>query len=261
MSRFVSTAEKILSLLVEYGTLLATILGCAFLVISSQIVKYDDTTLLIWLIGLVGLLALGMVVEKHFRLVRIEKKINNIESTISHDKSEKLVITRKELTPLENRLADAQTITITGGSLKRISDEYLAFWDQKVSQGCRLEVILVTPHTDAANLLCDNVVYEINNHDTYSATIEESLKRFQSLKKKYGDKVTIRTSKKVPPFSLIVSDEGTSAAKIKVELYSFVVATRDRMQFFFDKKNKEEFDFYIQQLKTLRDTSVEVSCE
>lgn len=88
---------------------------------------------------------------------------------------EELAFTRKELKPLEARLSPAQKITITGGSLYRLSDEYYAFFESKLKNGCQLEIIMVKPYSYAANLLCDKKYFVIGRKGTGKTAIAEHI--------------------------------------------------------------------------------------
>ena len=148
---------------------------------------YEDNTLLLWIIGLLGLIATAVVSEKYFKLSKISKGIKDIQLSLERNSQglDEIAFTRKELKPLESRLSEAKRITITGGSLYRLSDEYYAFFESKLKKGCQLEIIMVKPYSHAADLLCDNVVYETNDHEQYSLKIWESLQRFLRLKQEY----------------------------------------------------------------------------
>lgn len=250
----------IASILFEHITLFATIVASIYIITTSQYQEYKTEDLLLWIIGLLGLIATASVSEKYFKLSKIEKSICKIEKIIEKPKTgfDVLASTRQKLAPLEERLARANTITITGGSLYRLSDEYYAFFEKKLSSGCQIEIIMVKPNSNAANLLCDNVVYETKDYTEYSRKIEESLKRFLRLKKETNRNIQVRLTNKVPPFSLIVTDEKEANALIKVELYSYSVPTRERMQFEISKEDSSSFLFFLNQLEVIRNTSQEI---
>lgn len=260
MKQFKRIVLIIASVLFEHITLFATIIASVYILTKSQINVYDNNTLLLWIIGLLGLIATATVSEKYFKLTKIEKGIENIQSAVKSRslRLDELAFTRKELKPLEARLSQAKKITITGGSLYRLSDEYYAFFESKLKNGCQLEVVMVKPYSNAANLLCDNVVYETKDYTQYSLKISESLQRFLRLKQEYNRNITIRLTENVPPFSLIVTDEDSPNASVKVELYSYSVPTRERMQFEVTREDAKSFTFFIDQLCTIREISDEV---
>ncbi len=260
MKKVKRVMKIVLIILFEHITLLSTIIASTFIIIKSQIIMYSNNTLLLWIIGLLGLIATAITSEKYFKLSKITKGIENIQSLIKNKGVglDELAFTRKELSPLETRLSLAEKIVITGGSLYRVSDEYYAFFENKLKNGCELEIIMVRPYSNAANLLCDNVVYETSDYQKYSRKILESLQRFLRLKQEYASKISIRLTENVPPFSLIVTDEDSQNASIKIELYSYSVPTRERMQFEITREDNDSFAFFLGQLTALRKVSEEI---
>lgn len=260
MEKFKRVVLIIASVLFEHITLFATIIASVYILTKSQLDAYDNNTLLLWVIGLLGLIATAIVSEKYFKLSKIARGIEDIQSSIKNSglSLDELAFTRKELKPLEVRLSQAKKITITGGSLYRLSDEYYAFFESKLKNGCQLEIVMVKPYSSAADLLCDNVVYETKDYKQYSFKISESLQRFLRLKQEYNSGISIRLAENVPPFSLIVTDEDSSNASIKVELYSYSVPTRERMQFEVTREDAKSFAFFIDQLITIRRESNEI---
>ena len=97
-----------------------------------MIVKYDNNsveTLLLWIISLLGLIATAIASEKYFKLNRIEKNIKYVLKGIDNANVnlDEFFFTRKELEPLEERMKNANSIFLSGGSLVRLSDEYYAY--------------------------------------------------------------------------------------------------------------------------------------
>lgn len=267
MKKIKSILYSITSILFEHVTLFATILASVYIITRSQLHKYEIYELLLWIIGILGLIAVASVSEKYFKMSKIEKSVEEIQETVEkiqvtvqrkNTGLDGLAFTRRELSPLEERLSDAKTIVITGGSLYRLSDEYFAFFENKLISGCQIEIIMVEPYSNAANLLCDNVVYETKNYNEYSMRIEESLRRFMRLKETFSQHISISLTKNVPPFSLIVADEKELNASIKVELYSYSVPTRERMQFEITRDDAVSFSFFLNQLIALRNEACEI---
>ena len=147
--------QAIVSIIFEHVTLYAAIIASIYIIYSSQIKKYDNNTLLLWVIGLLGMLALASIGEKYFKLSKIDKDIADIKKTLkkSNVSIDDFFCTRKELAPVEDRFYSANTITITGGSLYRLSDEYYGLFEKKLKNGGRLEIIMVQPFSTAADLI------------------------------------------------------------------------------------------------------------
>lgn len=250
----------VLNVLCEHITLFATIIGSAFILIDSQIKEYSLETLLLFAISLLGLIATAIASEKYFKLNKIDKNIMYIQKSIlpNNTNFDKFFFTRKELSPLEKRMENATSIFLSGGSLARLSDEYYAFFEKKLNENCTIEIILVRPFTKGADLLCKNVVYETDDYDTYSKRIEESLSRFFSLQENFPKLVKIRLTENTPPFGIIAINLENDSANIQVELYSYAVPTRDRIEFSVGKNEEKIFSFFKGQIETLRLSSEEV---
>lgn len=250
---------ELLIILLQYIPLLGIIVASAYITRASQINSYEVNTLLLWIIEILGFLAASIVIDKYLRISKIEKGVEQLlsQSAGTSGSIDDYFLTRKESKPLEEKIRLAKTITITGGSLSRLSDEYYGVFEDKLKENCTIQLIMVRPYSSAANLLCDNVVYETEDHDTYSLKVKESLDRFSRLKKEYPSNLSIRLTDNVPPFSLIIINEKLKDAIINVELYSYSVHTRDRIQFKITKKDHRSFEFFISQLRVLREKSTE----
>ena len=124
--------EKVVAVMVfiaEYITIFATILASTYIVISSQFGSYDNDTLLLWIISLLGLISVSVVSEKFFKLNKIERSTNQIKKILLENGAniDDFIVTRKNLSNFEERLGSAHKILLAGGSLSRLSDEYFGF--------------------------------------------------------------------------------------------------------------------------------------
>ena len=242
--------------ILEHLTIIATLVASTYIVIASQIVPFTVETLLLWIVSLLGLLAISSLSE---RLLTLNKISKNTEILIKRDETDIDTVfkTRKELTPLEYRLETAKSIIITGGSLSRLSDEYFAYFEEKLKDGCDILIIMVKPFSPAADLLCKNVVYETRDTNRYSNKIEESIKRFIKLKEMYPSLIDVRITDNVPPFGILAIDINKPNSWLQIELYTYEIPTRDRLQFFITPQNIELYKFFVQQIKTLTAQSQE----
>lgn len=259
MFKFKKILRGIFLIMVEYITLFFTIISSAYIVITSQYIKYSRDDLLFWIISLLGLIAMAIAAEKYFILGSMEKHIEVIQKKIEGDEPslDQLLFRRKDLDALEDRLRDATNIIITGGSLSRLSDEYYGFFEQKLKEGCKLEVILVRPNCEAANQLYLNTVYETTDIQTYNRKITESLNQFDKLKKSFPKSVFIRLSELTPPYSIIGKNIENEDAFIQVELYSYAVPTRDRVEFTVTANDVNTMSFFKKQIDILKRESDE----
>ena len=201
----------------------------------NQITKMSVDELLPSILLILGLLATSILLER-FGTLRGISQLNKEthDYLISKDMNpslDSIMSDRKSLQPLEDRLQNAKDIAITGGSLFRLANEYLGYFERKAQDGCSLKFLLLKPKSPASRLVAEYVVYEIKDQDTYDAQLRAALDNLDRLKQKYGNLVEIRTYECVPPFSLLICDPEKEYGSIMVELYTYKVPTRDRPQF------------------------------
>ncbi len=111
---------------------------------------------------------------------------------------------------------------------------------------------MVKPYTEAAKLLCQNIVYETSDFETYCHKIEESIHRFKELKREYQDRINIYLSEQLPPFSLLAKNLNKEGSVIQVELYSYSVPTRERIEFNVYKSDVNTYNFFVNQICIFR---------
>lgn len=78
MEKFKRIVLIIASVLFEHITLFATIIASVYILTKSQLEVYDNNTLLLWIIGLLGLIATATVSEKYFKLSKIARGIEDM---------------------------------------------------------------------------------------------------------------------------------------------------------------------------------------
>lgn len=235
-----------------------TVFFAVFVVLKNQQTPYDTSALLGWVIGLIALLASALFLEKITNLRAIEKNVretNNFlklqEGTPSLDS---ILKNRQQLKPLEERLKHTKEVMITGGSLFRLTSEYLGFFEEKAKEGCSFKFLLLNPNCTAAKLLALNIVYEVDSFDAYKKNINNSLIALHGLKEKYPDLIQIKTTDFIPSFSLFICDPEKIEGSIMVELYTCDVSTRNRPHMIL-LKNRESgwFRFFNNQFKVIWD--------
>src|SRR6266498_4550383 len=142
-------AEKVISFLIEHLPLLVTMFFSAYIVSRSQFEAYDTNTLLLWVVSLLGLLATSILVERLSKLRRIENFVEAMHEHLLNQErkpSIDLILSdRKSLPPLESRMQSSREIMISGGSLFRLTSEYIGYFEQKAREGCRMKFLLVKP--------------------------------------------------------------------------------------------------------------------
>jgi hypothetical protein len=254
--------ERIITTILENLPTIITICFSSYIVTRSQAVKMTVDELLLWITSILGLLATAILIEKLGKLRRIEHYTElTHEYLIKNGASPSLdaiFLDRKALPPLEKRLQFSKEVIFTGGSLCRISTEYLGFLEQKAQEGCKLKFLLVEPQSTAACLVAQYVVYEINNPTAYDEQIRNSLTNLGKLKQKYEKLVEIKVSQGVPPFGLIAADPRKNHGTVQVELYTLAVPTRNRPEFTLLKdRDPYWYEFFLNQFDQMWDRATD----
>ena len=156
------------------------------------------------------------------------------------------------LPSLEERLKSAKDIKITGGSLTRLSSEYLGFFEEKAKDGCHFHFLLLDPNCLAAKLIADNVVYEVDNYEAYKSNIKNALGNLTTLKNSFPEKIHIKITDIMPSYSLLICDGDKPTGNMMVELYPFRVPTRQRPHIMLLKNREPDwFGFFNNQFNMI----------
>lgn len=220
------------------GPAIITVFGSAVLAILSSIISLSTTQILQLVLILLALIGTSLITEKlidgrelRTRLRDIDLKIDNFIAHTQSLESEGLdsfVIRRRDLPPLEERLDGAKRISISGGSLFRLINEYQNLFEELLESGCFLRFLMTDPSSPAAETLSLAVVYESANVEIYRNQMQMALTSLKALVEQYPDTCQIGLSKLAPPFSLVIVDKANNSSSIQVELYSFRTPARNR---------------------------------
>ena len=252
-------SEHILSWLLNIPTILTVCFG-ASIVYKNQQTPLDVATLLAWVIGLISLMATSMLIERFASLRKIEKNVIETNKFLKLREGlpslDAIIKCRKDLEPLEDRLKHAKDIRITGGSLFRLSSEYIGFFEEKAKDGCKIKFLVLNPECLAAKLIAENIVYEADSIEVYKSHIKTALKNLKSLQLKFPDQILIKTSECVPSFGLLICDPDKTFGNIMVEFYTLAVPTRQRPHIILQKPREPQwFSFYFDQFNRIWEAS------
>jgi hypothetical protein len=227
-----------------------------YVIRMNQITKMSAEELLSSVLLILGLLAASILLERFGTLrsmAQMTKETHEYLNNNAMKPSVDLVVSdRKSLAPLETRLQPAKEIAITGGSLFRLANEYLGYFEHKAEEGCSLKFMLLHPESEASKLVAEYVVYEVKDYNIYDTQLITSLNNLYGLKQRYGALVEIRTYKSVPPFSLLICDPNKDYGSIMVELYTYKVPTRERPQFTLQRsRDPRWYSVFLQQFNQM----------
>jgi len=232
--------------MLRYGPAILTVVGTVTVGIWASVSELTPEQLWQAVIGLLALIATSLLTERLMdarltrdALKRIEERIDLALTYVTEVKSagiDELVIRRRDLAALEDRLAHAKCISISGGSLFRLANEYRSLFENLARRGCRLSFLVTDPSSAAAEMLWRTVAYEVSDADAYKGQLKSALTSLLAIQAKSPELVEVRVSTAAPPFSLVVVENEDGSAVIQVELYAFKLPARDRPTLMLDKQ-------------------------
>lgn len=223
--------------------------------------------LLGYIIGMLTLIAGSMLVENAVKLASMDKRIKNIEN-------DKLVEIQNQIKSIEAKLIEsdvfmychaslfwkdalnsANSLFISGGSLYHVIPEKTGDFETLLKSGCKIEVVVVKPYSEAARFLHKNVVMEISNSDNFSNNTIQTLEFLLKYKKKYPNQLTIRLNDHVPAFGIFATYKNLIPRRIQANFFSEKVPYDKRLAISLDQsveKSKFAYDYFCNQIEMLR---------
>jgi hypothetical protein len=248
--------ERTILFVLENLLTLMTIVFSFYIVMRSQVTTMSTDSLLFWIISLLGLLATSMLIERCVKLHKIEKHseatYNYLIKMDGKPSFDSVMLDRTTQPSLESRLENVREIYMAGGSLVRLTSEYIGLLEKKAKEGCKMKFLLVGPDKEAVKLLAENVVYESNDSKSYSNQIKNSLSQLSRLQKQFPSKIGIKILEYVPPYSMLITNPNDSSSKIDIELYSYAVPARERVRMILTHlREPRSHRFFINQYERL----------
>lgn len=243
-----STWQRALFWLLSNGPAVVTVIGSAGVAVASSALQLTEVQILQAVLALLALIGTSLLSERlvegrglrdrlnliHTRLDETLAYVHGIE-TIGLDR---LITRRRDLSPLEDRLQGAMRVSISGGSLFRLANEYKNLFEQLAHAGCTLRFLLTDPDSHAAEHLSSAVVYEANDADTYRAQMRAALLGLTSIAHSYPNECQVKLCTIPPPFGLMVLEGPGDSHLIQVELYLFRLPARERPLLILDRQRE-----------------------
>ena len=222
------------------GPAIIAVLGSATLAIAAEFFGLTQLQLLQAILALLALIGTSLLTERLVEGRELRRRLDAIDAGVSSVADyareiegaglDELILRRRDLPPLEDRLHGARRVSISGGSLFRLVNEYKSLFEQLAASGCQLRFLVTDPDAPAAEVLSSAVAYESLDVETYRAQLRNALGGLQHLAGGNTRSCEIRVCTLVPPFSLLVIEKG-DASEVQVELYPFRLPARDRPLF------------------------------
>lgn len=217
---------------------MVTVVGSAGAAVAATYIPMSLLTLMQVVLALLALMGSTLLIEQMFtqretnvRLELLDQRISTALSSIPSGPESTLdgmLTTRQHLLPLEDRLRGAHRVSISGGSLARLANEYKGLFDELAEDGCGLRFLLTAPDSEAALILGRAVSYEYSA-EGYVIQVAESLKTLAEVRDAHPSKCEVKTCTAPPPFSVLWAEFGDIERDfMQVEIYTLATPTRKR---------------------------------
>lgn len=239
-----------------------TIIGSVSLALAASILNLSEMNILQAIVVLLGLIGASLLADKFVEGNALKKSLNDISrqlkatlNCVETRSLDDLVIKIRDLPTLEERLAGARQIFVSGGSLYRLANEYQSLFEQLAENGCKLRFLLTDPDGTSVELLSLGVVYESSGVDGYRTQVRSSVAAFSRLMSRFPTLCEGRLYTLPPPYSLMIVEKENDTSTILVEIYPFKLPTRDRPMLFLDKqKDPRLYNLFTSQYQAMWDS-------
>jgi len=248
------------------GPAVITVIGSATLAVAASAVNLTAIQMLQAVLALLALIGTSLLTERLVEGRDLRRRLTNIDTRLEEvlvyacdieaAGLDKLVIRRRDLPSLEERLDGAKQVAISGGSLFRLVSEYQNLFEELLESGCQIRFLTTDPLTPAAESLSLSVVYESNNVEEYKAQMRTALASLTSLARRHPEVCQVKVFGLAPPFSLMVVDRGGDSSTIQVEIYPFRTPARNRPMMLINKDVEPRLHaFFSSQFELLWESS------
>jgi hypothetical protein len=222
--------------LLSNGPAVVTVAGSAIIAILASLIHFSDGALLQVILLLLALLGTSSVAERlieaHSDRRELASISSKLETVVRFTRNENVslddvIVSRRQLPSLEERLIGATEVMISGGSLSRLSNEYRSMFDRLGREGCRLRFVMTNPASHGAEFLSAEVSYESRSLEAYRSYMRDAAAGLMDLANEFPNKCEVRTYDAAPPFSLMVIVKPDSST-VQIELYTLGLPARDR---------------------------------
>jgi hypothetical protein len=242
------------------GPAIITVLASSTFAVLAWVLTFTPAQSFQIILALLALIGTSLLTEKLIESRALRDRLQDIDHRLERvlaaqipdpNTFDRLIQSRRDLPPLEERLLGATRIAISGGSLFRLVNEYQSLFEQLAQSGCQLRFIMTDPNSHAAEYLSVAVSYESSNVDTYRAHMRYTLAALSDFGRRFPQNCHVKLCSLALPFSLLRVDRDLGQS-IQVELYPLSVPARDRPILLFEERTDPRlFSFFSTQFETL----------
>lgn len=247
--------QEALWFLLENVPSLLTVAFAAYVLIQSQRSTLQLMEVLLWLLGIVGLLATSELVERHRTLRKIERvsrETLEVVKDIEISPSAESFFEREASSPLAG-FPNFSEICISGMNLRRTATSHLGLFERRLKEGATLRFLLVDPDSNAVSIIAErNYVYR--DPEKLKSVIESSLESLRQIGAGQNVKgsAEIRVLRYVPSYGLTMIDPNQTGGRIHVDSYPYRVPPEDYPCFWLEReKDAKWYEFFRAQFSAM----------
>lgn len=215
--------EVFIWLVIENVPAFLTVAFAAYVLVQSQRATLTEMEVLLWLLGIVGLLATSELVERFRRLRRIEtasqRTLEAVEA-LSVGDAEGVLRDRGGVSNLSKEASKAKEIWACGYSLINLVTTCQGFFEERLKDRCRMRFLVLDPQSSAAQTL-DALV--TTRSGELIGDVKNTLARLERVRTNAASanpgQLEIRVLKVAPTCSLILVDPDKPDGYVHVEPY------------------------------------------
>lgn len=248
-------AQEALWFLLENLPSLLTVAFAAYVLIQSQRSTLQLMEVLLWLLGIIGLLATSELVERHRTLRKIERVSRETLEAVKDFQiapSAESLFEREPSSPLAGFLNFSE-IYISGMNLRRTATSHIGLFESRLREGATLKFLLVDPDSDAVSIIAErNYVYR--DAEILKSVIESSLESLRQIGAGQNVKGSpeVKVLRYVPSYGLTIIDPNRTGARIRVDVYPYRVPPEDSPCFWLERdKDGKWFQFFLAQFRAM----------
>ena len=248
--------QQIVWFFFDNGPIVFTVIFASYVAARAQIEAVEESTLLSWILAVLGLLAVSELVERLRILHRMEsttlKLLKEVESNVTQPRISQFLLFRLPSASVESSFSNVQTVYLAGINLQRFTREYSDKLAERLDKGGSIKVIVLDPNGKAvgrvlkkeANITLENL----------KANIQLTLQRLRWLGQRSENqgKLEVRLAEEILHFSLVIFDPYEESGVMFVEFYpqrwSFEGRPRLKIEALQDSK---WFQYFVKQFESL----------
>jgi len=223
--------QVVIDFVIDNVSILATLGATTYLIFRQSVsaIKLSTDDLLAAVLGVLGLLALSELIERHRKLKAINETTNRVWELLQKrlaDRPSALVFFKK-LPDFDHYVQGASQIDLCGAVLTSTINRQLSNLREQLTQGSKIRILVVDPRSKALEMA--EARSEDPSDNYYRARLDTTfhdLSFLHQIQTKLGPSAKgsfeVRLIPYAPSFAIYSFDERLSTARLLVEVYPHV---------------------------------------